>query len=343
MARATSPEQLVRLLERVWPSHPVEKSGEEHMVLCPFCDSDKNKCAVNPNKGVFQCWVCGERGPTLKLLMHLKNLHLITDQDIDAVRAKKGVAGLSSAIQEYRIASKQDPINLWSSITPCVFPPKTYAITEFRPHNLFEGKIHRLVTKYLNQRGMDEGDIAEYRMHFCAEVTSRYYGHVFFPALGEFGKQLTFWTTRSIIPNAKPKSLHAGHKYARFSAKQIIFNEHRVTGDSVAICEGPFDAFSIMKVTGVPAIPLLGKQLHDLHKNFINDNKDITTVYICMDPDAQKEQGLISRAFLSKRVYQVVLDPGEDPNSVDPKKLYAAFKEATYKEDHPWTEICSKL
>ena len=51
MGRAIRPNVLERLLDKVWPDHRVEKDGTEHMVECPFCDTDKAKCAVNPGKG----------------------------------------------------------------------------------------------------------------------------------------------------------------------------------------------------------------------------------------------------------------------------------------------------
>ena len=85
MPRATRPEVLIKVLDRVWPKHPVEKMGQEHMVQCPFCATTKNKLAVNPSKGVFQCWVCGEKGPVMKLLEHLKKLGVLTSRDVRAV------------------------------------------------------------------------------------------------------------------------------------------------------------------------------------------------------------------------------------------------------------------
>lgn len=339
MARATNPERLKELLSRVWPDHSVEKQGQEHMVSCPYCASTKDKCAVNPNKGVFQCWVCGEKGPVLKLLMHLYDLKLIAASDIDAVKSGNNLINLSSVIQQYKSGKKKKENILWSETIPCVFPPKTFAIKDFRPHNLFEGKLHRAVVKYLRGRGLDEEETASYRLHFCVDVGSIYYGHIFFPALGEHGKQLVFWTTRSIMPNAKPKTLHSSRKFSKYSAKQIMMNQHLVSSP-VAICEGPFDAVSIMKVMGIPAVPLLGKQLHEYHKNYLVD-KGVREVYVCLDSDATKDQDKLVRAFTRENIktYSVVIEDG-DANSVPPEKLYAAFKAAAYNKSNLLSEIC---
>jgi hypothetical protein len=142
MARATRPERVIKLLDKLWPGHPVEKMGQEHMVLCPFCDTDKNKCAVNPEKGVFQCWICQERGPIMKLVEHLYKLRHISQKDMEAIKARKGKLKLSDAISVFKRKEEKEPDVLWSKTIPCVFPNNTYAITGFAPQNAIEEKLH---------------------------------------------------------------------------------------------------------------------------------------------------------------------------------------------------------
>jgi Zn finger protein HypA/HybF involved in hydrogenase expression len=325
MVRASNPEALERLLERLYPDHSVEKQGEEHMVSCPFCDSSKDKLAINPGKGVFQCWVCGERGPVHKLLAHLVRLGVMSKEDQSNILKGKGTVHLSDKLRPVR---KREPKieQLWTEHIPCVFPPKTFPITGFRPHSVLEARMHGAVVQYLASRHVDEKDIERYKLQFCVDLGSRYHGHIFFPVLGRYGRQLTFWTTRSIIPDAVPKSLHAGKKYSRFTAKLILANEHLVDGSTIALCEGPFDAHSIMKVMGIPACPLLGKNLHFYHRTTIED-LGIKTVYICLDPDAIKTNASMAALMPEVQVKHVLLEDG-DPNDVSPEKLKAAFEEA---------------
>ena len=341
MARATKPERVVRLLEKVWPSHTVEKSGQEHMVPCPFCGSEKSKCAINPEKGVFQCWVCEERGPVMKLLEHLFKLRVITSTDLEAVKTGSKFR-LSDAITALK-PKKSKEVQYWSSTVPCVFPPKTFAFEHFLPHGLAEAKLHKHAKEYLNNRGLTDEDIVDYRLHFCCSIGSPYHGHIFIPALGSHGRQLVYWTTRSSLPNPQPKTLHAGKKYSRYSAKTTLVNEHLVVGTTVALCEGPFDAFSIMKVTGIPACPLLGKQLHPYHKSILRD-RGVKRVYVCLDPDARDAQSKITRALVRVGIKPLFVDLQDgDPNDIEPKKLYAAFEEAAYKKDNPLSDICKKI
>jgi hypothetical protein len=317
--------------------------GQEHMVLCPFCDTDKNKCAVNPEKGVFQCWICQERGPIMKLVEHLYKLRHISQKDMEAIKARKGKLKLSDAISVFKRKEQKEPDVLWSKTIPCVFPNNTYAITGFAPQNAIEEKLHTHVQEYLYGRGLTDEEINRYRLHFCCKLGSVYHGHVVIPALGQHGRELTYWTTRATLPNPQPKTLHAGRKYSRFSAKYTLLNEHLVVGTTMALCEGPFDAFSIMSVVGIPACPLIGKQMHSYHKHVLL-SRGVKRVYVCLDPDARDAQSKITRALVRVGIEPLYVDLQDgDPNDIDPKKLYVAFRQATYKKDNPLSDICGKF
>lgn len=336
MARATSAKQLGRLLDRVWPKHEVVKQGEEHMVSCPFCASTKHKLAINPNKGVFQCWVCGERGPTAKLLEHLYKLNIIKQSDIEAVvYGRGGATKLSSEIAAYAAPEPPKEVQYWSETIPCVYPKGVISFSSNTGLGKMEVKVRDITLKYLHGRGLLMDDIIRYNLSYCTKFGSPYHGHVFFPALGRYGREMVFWTTRATFPGSEPKSLHAGKKYSRFSAKQILFNEHLVVDTTVAVCEGPFDAHSILAYTAIPACPLLGKIMHQYHLDRLSE-KGIKVVYLCLDPDAVNFQEKLAWRFERKgvKVLHVKLEDG-DPNDISPEKLKAAFDEAASEIINP--------
>lgn len=328
MARATRPRVLAKLVGKLWPDVRREKSGSEFMVPCPFCGSDKHKCAVNPDKGVFQCWVCGERGPTSKLLYHLKSLQLIKQRDIDAVIIGKDQTAKLSDLKPVVSVAEESPKQFWTPQRPCVFPSGVSPLHQEYEMDSFTRKLVKRAIAYLDRRGVTAKDIQRYRLHFCVKLGSPYHGHIFIPCLGKFGRQMTFWTTRAILPNPETKSYHSGSKYSRFSAKTSMMNEHLVVGTTVALCEGPFDAFSIMKHLDMPAIPLLGKNMHVYHKSTLVA-RGVDTLYICLDPDAASTMRgighLLERDVETRYVY---LTNG-DPNDVTPDELKAAFENAT--------------
>jgi DNA primase len=324
---------MAQLVERLWPDVKVVSGGSEFMVPCPFCGTDKQKCAVNPDKGVFQCWVCGERGPTSKFLYHLKDIGAIKKRDIDAVLIGKDKSPTLSDLEPVVKPKEKPQDHLWTPEQPCVFP------TGVRPlygnpepwANKMAQKLYARAYDYLEGRGVTRKDIHRYRLHFCYHLGSPYHGHIFIPCLGRFGRELTFWTTRSILPNPQTKSFHSSSRYTRYSAKVSMINEHLVVGTTIALCEGPFDAWSIMKHTGIPAVPLLGKNLHKYHRSVIKE-REIEKVYICLDADAKASMASMGAGLPARYVY---LEDG-DPNDVSPETLKAAFENAASVSVPEW-------
>jgi hypothetical protein len=326
------------LIHRLWPGYKLEKQGQEYMVPCPFCASEKLKCAINPGKGVFQCWVCGERGPTSKFLYHLKDLQVIRQRDIDAIILGSKTPSKLSDLAPMEMPAPPPQEILWTPQRPCVFPPGVFPLYVDEERDKLQNQIYAKSLEYLARRGVGRGDVRKYRLHTCSNFGSPYHGHIFIPCLGQFGRQVTFWTTRSILPNPQPKSYHASSKYSRFSAKSIIMNEHLVTGDTVALCEGPFDAFSIMKNVGIPAIPLLGKTFHALHKTFLEE-RGVKTVYVCLDPDAVASvNGIVTKISVTPKI--VYLQDG-DPNDVSAETLRAAFENATLSPRSKFSQLAA--
>jgi len=317
---------MAKLVSRLWPGVKVVNSGAEFMVPCPFCGTDKNKCAINPDKGVFQCWVCGERGPTSKMLYHLKDIGSIKMRDVDAVLVGKNKSPTLSDLKPVVEVVEQAQDHLWGPQRPCVFPTGVHPL--YVEHAIWSNKLARRMFErafeYLERRGVDKKDILRFRLHFCYDLGSPYHGHIFIPCLGKFGRDLTFWTTRSIMADPETKSFHSSKKYTRFSAKTSMMNEHLVVDTTIALCEGPFDAFSIMKEVGIPAIPLLGKNLHRYHRSVLKE-KNLDMIYVCLDADASAATVGVGKRLKVKYVH---LEDG-DPNDVAPDELRAAFENAT--------------
>jgi hypothetical protein len=278
----------------------------------------------------------------MKLLEHLRKLGVLTSRDVRAVASGGLLSRLSTAVASYTKDNK-DEKTLWSEVTPCVVPPHTQSLSNSKPKSELEARCKKSVIDYLLNRGLCLSDIKRYKLGYCFDIGSIYNAHVFIPALGPHGRQMIFWTTRATNEVSTPKSLHAGKKYSRFSAKQIMMNEHLITGNEVALCEGPFDAFSIMSVTGIPAVPLLGKVLHDYHIEKLRE-KGIEKVYVCLDPDAKDVARWLWNRLASTDYELLLVDLVEgDPNEVSPETLKAAFEKATSKWDDPLTRFCKRL
>jgi len=52
----------------------LRKSGKEYIGLCPFHDDRRPSLSVNPDKGLFHCFGCGESGDVIDFIMKLDGL-----------------------------------------------------------------------------------------------------------------------------------------------------------------------------------------------------------------------------------------------------------------------------
>jgi len=328
MPRKSDTTVVTNLVKKVWPNVSFEKGGKELYVECPFCSSSSAKCAINPTKGLFHCWVCGEKGPTLKILNHLRRLGSITQADVESV--KKGKIGLTDKIKSL-VKPEEEVKVLWSKYRPCVFPPKVFPLSSWEPKGTLEGNIKKKALRYLKTRKIPDEFIDKFRIHACCNRESVYHGHLFFPVMGEFGRQMKYWTTRT-LGKKSPKSLHAGSKYSAYKVKTILVNEHLLAPrkeDTVILCEGPFDALSLYNVLGIPACPLFGKHLHSFARNQLKYHS-IKNVVVCLDWDAKKDaKKLASRLSGSGFNVSVMELEGGDPNSIPTNELKEYYKNAT--------------
>ena len=325
MCRKIKSEILIKLLDRLYLGHEVQKLGQEHLIPCPFCTSD-TKCSINVYIGVFLCWSCGEHGHVSKFLTQLHISGEITRKDKDAVLGKPGALGLSSKIQVVKKKKPKHQDRNWTESNPCVFPDCVFPLSEGKPLQC-ESRLWKRAFSYLRFRGFDELDVEKYDIHFCGDISSRYYGHLVFPILDWYGKDLQYWTTRTIIRDNVPKSLHASGKYSKFTSANILFNIHKVSpGHPVAITEGPFDAMSVTKHV-MPAVALLGKVLHPRHVNLLSKAKP-SEVVVCLDPEALSEARGVAQALQSLECTVKVLNLASgDPNDIPAESLIRKFKE----------------
>jgi DNA primase len=311
----------LHLIDKVWPDKEIQ--GNEILVYCPYCASDKRKCSINTNKRVFKCWICGEHGNLPTLINYLKELNYITAADVEVVLNSSMLKrGLSSNILPLTVQKQKKDI-LWTDKKPCVFPDYVLPLLDWSDNGI-EGKFKKRALNYLSGRGFNKEDIIEAHIRFCIRFGSQFHGYVFFPILDKFGSQLLFWTTRTVI-GSTPKSLHSGERYSKYQARDILFNRHLIrTNNPVAICEGPFDAWTVTKHI-MPAVALLGKVMHPYQK-LIMDMEKPSEIFVCLDKDAVKEAEKI-RDHLENLVItvKVVQLEEKDPNETKPKDLKRLF------------------
>jgi len=261
-------------------------STEELLFFCPKCNHHKRKLSVNVGKNVFKCWICDYRGISIRKLIRnhgsFKDLaawsELTSEVDISCFSAD-----LFKEDQPW----EEQKLEL----------PKEYISLANRNSSM----ISLRARNYLASRGITKRDFVRWKIGYCE--TGEYGGRVIVPSFGKTG-YANYFIARTFIGNWK--------KYMNPPAKRdIIFNELYLDFDKdLVIVEGVFDAI----VSGPNSIPILGSTLRENSKLFQEIVKNDSTVYIALDPDAEKKAVYLIKNLLNYgvEVHKVNIAPHGD-------------------------------
>ena len=248
------------------PNNPVDKKGNVYF-HCPFCNHKNKKLTVNVEKGLWNCWVCEQRGRSLSRLM-----------------IKSGNQAQAKLLETYR-KPQLDIDNLFGQndvkeVKQVVTLPKGY-IPIFK---IINKVFFQAALEYLYKRGFEKEDILKYDIHYS--ITEQ---RVLFPSYDD-NETLNYYVSRSIRPDEKMK-----YKNATIPKKDVIFNEHLVEWDKeLFLVEGVFDAIISRK----NAIPILGSSINEEFKLFRKVIKNRTALVIALDADARKKCLSMANKFI---------------------------------------------
>ena len=137
--------------------------------------------------------------------------------------------------------------------------------------------------KYLKDRNISKQDIIRWKIGYCSD--GKYANRIVIPSFNLDGN-CNFFTARTYANDWK--------KYINPPVgRDIIFNELYIDWEEdLIIVEGPFDAV----VAGPNSVPLLGSTMRENSRLFQKIVQHDTTIYIALDPDAErKSMGLIKK------------------------------------------------
>ena len=109
------------------------------------------------------------------------------------------------------------------------------------------------------------------------------------------------------------------------ASRDIIFNELNVDWDSdVTLVEGVFDA-----IFAGNAVALLGSTLREESRLFQHIIRNDSSVFIALDPDAEKKAMKIAHTLLKYdiEVWKIDIPEGEDVSSIG-KEAFAELKKS---------------
>lgn len=264
---------------------------------CPFCHHHKKKLEVNIITQHWHCWVCNAAGRKLPLLLRRLN----------ADRTK--ISQLTVMLEDVEYKPKTTTTNTPVLSLPDGFKP-LWIINNNSPD--FRNAVH-----YLRNRGIVIYDILKYRIGYCE--SGAYAGKIIIPSFDANGS-LNYFVSRAFYKDDLQK-----HKNPAFSKDIIGFELHINWEMPIILVEGAFDAIAIRR----NAIPLFGKTISDTLKKRIIE-RNVKTIYICLDNDARKQALETAEYFVSNGIHVHFVDlPEGDPSELGFKNVKELIEETT--------------
>lgn len=301
----------------------LKKSGTNYWGLCPFHKEKTPSFSVNPTKGIFKCFGCGEGGDALSYLMKTRGIEF---KDLIFELAEQFGIELPNT---YSKGTSKD------SKTQMIKACQT--ASEFYQHYLFSSKDGQKGLKYLNDRGIDEKIIKTYglgfapveydllykklKQSFTDEILEkaglvlesnrggfidRFRNRVIIPIKDENGNVVAFGA-RAVDEGQNPKYLNSSDSPIYNKSKLLYGLYYAKDGikerDSIIIMEGYFDVISSQAHGITNCVASCGTSLTLDHVKLISRYCRSRKIYLAFDTDsagikAAKRGGeLIKEAF----------------------------------------------
>ena len=261
-------------------------SGGERLYHCPKCKHHKRKMSVNLAKDKFKCWICDYAGHSIRRVV--KKYGSFTDlQQWDRLTGAVEISLFDQLFGDVANDEEMEPVDMPQEFVSLA--NKNLPISS------------RLALKYLFERGVTRRDILRWKIGYCSE--GEYAGRIIIPSFSETG-DLNFFVGRSYTNHWQ--------KYNQPSvSRDIVFNHLYIDWDEdIILVEGVFDAI----VAGPNSIPILGSSLKENSKLFQEIVSHDSTVYVALDPDAERKAIRLIRDLLEYDIelYKIDILPYSD-------------------------------
>jgi len=288
----------------------LKKKGQNFWGCCPFHNEKTPSFSVNPAKGIFKCFGCGEGGDVFSFLMKTRNQSFV-----DCLREQAEILGIEMP-QAY------EKFHDTKSVRTQILTAAQKA-SEFFADNLFAQKSpgSKKAMEYLLSRGISENIIKEYKLGYAPNdyeelqkalkkeasdeifekagliikrekqegYIDRFRHRIIIPIMDESGKVIAFGA-RALDEGQNPKYLNSPDTpvynksnilYGIYQAKDAIKEE-----DSAIIMEGYFDVISAQANGIKNCVASCGTSLTAGHIKLISRYSTSRKIYLAFDSDA---------------------------------------------------------
>lgn len=284
----------------------LKKTGGNYWGLCPFHKEKTPSFSVNPAKGIYKCFGCGEGGDALSYLVKTRGIPFK-----DLIKDLASEFGLELPNTFSGVKNKDVREQMIKACTKAA---------EYYQHSLFATADGATSLEYLNKRGIDEKIIRRYNLGYAAkepnhlyvtlkdqftneilekaglilktqkgDYIDRFRNRITIPIQDENGDIIAFGA-RAVEEGQNPKYLN--------SSDSLIYNKSRLLyglyyakdaikqSDSVIIMEGYFDVISAQANGIENCVASCGTSLTPDHIKLISRYSKTRRIYLAFDTDS---------------------------------------------------------
>ena len=284
----------------------LKKTGGNYWGLCPFHKEKTPSFSVNPAKGIFKCFGCGEGGDSLTYLLKTRGMDFK-----DLIKDLASEFGLELPNTFSNVKNKDVREQMIKACSKAA---------EFYQHALFASSESKNALSYLNNRGIDEKIIKRYMLGFAnkepnhlyvtlkdqftnellekaglilktqkGDYIDRFRNRIIIPIQDENGDIVAFGA-RAVEEGQNPKYLN--------SSDSLIYNKSKLLyglyfakdsvkqSDSIIIMEGYFDVISAQANGIENCVASCGTSLTSEHIKLISRYSKSRKIYLAFDTDS---------------------------------------------------------
>lgn len=305
-------------------------NGKSYRINSIFEEDDGLHLYLFISNGKFMDFKAGEQGDFEWLVTKFKKLEDKNDAPgfIHRNYFKVTTSALIKRIEELRKEGFDDPKSE-------IIPKRIKKPEDFLPMNRVT-KTNKRFFDYLEGRGIDRDQIRKFKFHYA--ISGNYMNRVILPIFYE--KKFVYFIARDITNKSSKKYLNPkAEEVKKNGTGSIVFNLDFVKeGDTVIICEGPFNCFHrLPKNTVLVAVQgksLLLNQFRKLHRKkpgkyiiaYDSDeyfNKSSNKTHIFLSKNAEKTPIELINWEKYRKIKEDVCDFGDLYGLVDVLPVYS--------------------
>ena len=345
----------------------LRKSGKNWVGLCPFHDDKKPSMHVEPVRGIFKCFACGEGGNVFTFLMKINGWTF--PETVRNLAAELGIeipeTGVRTAAMEegerlvnaLRDAARRYHDNLFddrSEHALAYFRSRGFSPETIRSFGLgyapdeWDWMLNQLTEAGYSPQELERAGLVIPRKGGPGGFYDRFRGRALFPIFEATGRMVGFGGRRMGEDENQPKYINSPDSriynksrvlYGLYQAKEAIRKE----GHALFV-EGYADVVSLHQAGVRTAIATCGTAVATEHASLISRYTSRAVLIFDSDQAGERatERGITTLISGGLDVAVARLPEGEDPDSFV-RKHGAAELQARVRDARPFIEYLARL